>query len=76
MEAVVIGAGVVGLAVARALARKGKEVLIIERAPTIGSGTYSHQNETSGIDISTMPCSSTIIALLRAFRATTVSHLI
>ena len=39
VEALVIGAGVVGLAVARALARKGKEVMIIERAPTIGSGT-------------------------------------
>lgn len=38
IEAVVIGAGVVGLAVARALARKGKEVLILERATTIGTG--------------------------------------
>ncbi len=38
VEAVVIGAGVIGLAVARALALKGKEVLIVERASTIGSG--------------------------------------
>jgi L-2-hydroxyglutarate oxidase LhgO len=38
VEAVVIGAGVIGLAVARALALKGKEVLILERASTIGSG--------------------------------------
>ena len=40
VEAVVIGAGVIGLAVARALALKGKEVLIVERASTIGSGTF------------------------------------
>lgn len=38
VEAVVIGAGVIGLAVARALSIKGKEVLIVERASTIGSG--------------------------------------
>ena len=38
VEAVVIGAGVVGLAIARALAMRGKEVMIIERAGRIGSG--------------------------------------
>ena len=38
VEACVIGAGVVGLATARVLAMAGKEVLIIEREPTIGSG--------------------------------------
>jgi NADPH-dependent 2,4-dienoyl-CoA reductase/sulfur reductase-like enzyme len=38
VEAVVIGAGVIGLSVARALALKGKEVLIIEKASAIGSG--------------------------------------
>ena len=30
-EAVVVGAGVVGLAVARALARAGREVIVLER---------------------------------------------
>jgi L-2-hydroxyglutarate oxidase LhgO len=39
VEACVIGAGVVGLAVARALAKAGKEVLILERASNIGTGT-------------------------------------
>lgn len=38
VEAVVIGAGVVGLAIARALAMRGKEVVILERAGRIGSG--------------------------------------
>jgi phytoene dehydrogenase-like protein len=38
VEAVVIGAGVIGLATARALAMKGKEVFIFERASTIGTG--------------------------------------
>ena len=35
----VIGAGVVGLAIARSLAMAGKEVLILERASTICSGS-------------------------------------
>jgi NADPH-dependent 2,4-dienoyl-CoA reductase/sulfur reductase-like enzyme len=38
VETCVIGAGVIGLAVARALAMAGKEVLILERASRIGSG--------------------------------------
>ena len=33
-DCVVIGAGVVGLAIARAMARKGREVLILEAAET------------------------------------------
>jgi 2-polyprenyl-6-methoxyphenol hydroxylase-like FAD-dependent oxidoreductase len=37
-EVAVIGAGVVGLAIARALAISGKEVLILDRASAIGSG--------------------------------------
>jgi cation diffusion facilitator CzcD-associated flavoprotein CzcO len=40
VQVAVIGAGVVGLAVARAFARKGREVLILERAATIGSGLW------------------------------------
>lgn len=40
-----IGAGVIGLAVARALAAKGKEVLVLERASTIGSGQYVYEQE-------------------------------
>lgn len=44
-EAVVIGAGVVGLAVARALARSGREVLVVERHDVIGSETSSRNSE-------------------------------
>src|ERR1044072_942916 len=45
VDCVVIGAGVVGIAVARALALKGREVLVIESASTIGTGTSSRNSE-------------------------------
>lgn len=45
IQTVVIGAGVVGLAVARALALSGREVLIAERESLIGSGTSSRNSE-------------------------------
>jgi L-2-hydroxyglutarate oxidase LhgO len=45
VECVVVGAGVVGLAVARALALAGREVLVIERAYTIGFETSSRNSE-------------------------------
>ena len=38
VQTVVIGAGVIGLACARRLAEKGHEVLILERATSIGAG--------------------------------------
>ncbi|MEJ2522448.1 MAG: NAD(P)/FAD-dependent oxidoreductase [Gammaproteobacteria bacterium] len=41
----VIGAGVVGLAVARALAKSGREVLVLDQADTIGSGQSSRNSE-------------------------------
>ena len=41
VEIAVIGAGVIGLAIGRALAQAGKEVIILDRAGTIGSGTQS-----------------------------------
>ncbi|MFO1154291.1 MAG: NAD(P)/FAD-dependent oxidoreductase [Rhodospirillales bacterium] len=44
-ECVVIGAGVVGLAVARALAAAGREVVVVEAAGEIGSGTSSRNSE-------------------------------
>lgn len=45
VEVVVIGAGVVGLAVARALARGGREVLILEAAGRFGEGASSRNSE-------------------------------
>lgn len=45
VECVVIGAGVVGLAIARKLALQGREVLILERAGAIGTETSSRNSE-------------------------------
>jgi L-2-hydroxyglutarate oxidase LhgO len=44
-DAVVIGAGVVGLAIARELARRGHETLILEAAAGIGEGASSRNSE-------------------------------
>jgi len=44
-DAVVVGAGVVGLAVARALALEGREVLILEKEDAIGTGISSRNSE-------------------------------
>ena len=51
VECVVVGAGVVGLAAARAVALAGREVLVLERAATIGFETSSRNSEVihSGI---------------------------
>jgi L-2-hydroxyglutarate oxidase LhgO len=45
VDCVVIGAGVVGLAVARALALQGREVMVLEAASAIGTGTSSRNSE-------------------------------
>jgi len=45
VEAVVIGAGAVGLAVARALARAGLETLILEAGASIGAESSSRNSE-------------------------------
>ena len=45
IDCVVIGAGVVGLAVARALALQGREVMVLEAADGIGTGTSSRNSE-------------------------------
>ncbi len=44
-ECVVIGAGVVGLAVARALAESGHEVLVLEAEGSIGTGISARSSE-------------------------------
>src|SRR3954452_19698186 len=45
VDCVVIGAGVVGLAIARALALAGREVLVLEAADAIGTHTSSRNSE-------------------------------
>lgn len=51
IECIVIGAGVIGLAVARQLAHSGREVLLVDAGPTIGTETSSRNSEVihSGI---------------------------
>lgn len=44
-DAVVVGAGVLGLAVARRLANDGRETIVVERAGGIGSETSSRNSE-------------------------------
>lgn len=44
-DVLVIGAGVVGLAVARALAVGGREVLVVEAKSTFGTGISSRNSE-------------------------------
>lgn len=44
-DCVVIGAGVIGLAAARALALKGHEVILLEAESAIGTGTSSRNSE-------------------------------
>jgi L-2-hydroxyglutarate oxidase LhgO len=45
VDAIVVGAGVVGLAVARELALAGREVLVLEAASHFGTGTSSRNSE-------------------------------
>lgn len=56
-DVVVIGAGVVGLAIARTLARAGRDVLVLEKERAIGSQTSSRNSEVvhAGIYYSGLP---------------------
>ncbi|MET1411514.1 NAD(P)/FAD-dependent oxidoreductase [Roseibium sp. HPY-6] len=45
IETLVIGAGVIGLAIARALAMRGREVMVLERHGLIGSETSARNSE-------------------------------
>jgi L-2-hydroxyglutarate oxidase LhgO len=45
VECVIIGAGVIGLAVARRLAQSGREVIVLEEAEGIGTATSSRNSE-------------------------------
>ena len=53
MQCLVIGAGVVGLAIARTLAQRGHEVIVSETEDAIGTGVSSRNSEGS------MPASTT-----------------
>ncbi|MHA7839522.1 MAG: FAD-dependent oxidoreductase, partial [bacterium] len=44
-EVVVIGAGVVGLAIAAASAREGRSVLVLEQGADVGRGVTSRNSE-------------------------------
>lgn len=44
-DVLIVGAGVIGLAVARALALAGRDVLVAEREKTVGSGVSSRSSE-------------------------------
>lgn len=45
VQTVVVGAGVVGLAIARALAQRGRDVVVLEAAHAIGTGVSSRSSE-------------------------------
>jgi L-2-hydroxyglutarate oxidase LhgO len=45
VQTVVIGAGVVGLAIARSLAMSGREVIVLESEDAIGTGTSARNSE-------------------------------
>ena len=45
VAATIVGAGVIGLAVARSLARAGHEVLLLEAADAFGTATSSRNGE-------------------------------
>jgi (S)-2-hydroxyglutarate dehydrogenase len=43
-DVAIVGGGIVGLAAARALALRGRRVLVLERAPTLGAHQTSHNS--------------------------------
>lgn len=45
LDTLVVGAGVIGLAVARALSLAGREVVVVEREPSFGTGISSRNSE-------------------------------
>ncbi|MFT6643094.1 MAG: L-2-hydroxyglutarate oxidase LhgO [Patiriisocius sp.] len=45
VETIVIGGGVIGLAIAASLARDGSEVLVLEKSPGVGQGISSRNSE-------------------------------
>jgi glycine/D-amino acid oxidase-like deaminating enzyme len=54
IQTLVLGAGVVGLAVARQLALEGREVLLLEAADAFGTGTSSRNSAPSKLNFAYM----------------------
>ena len=65
VDCVVAGAGVVGLAVARALALQGREVLVLEAEADIGTGTSSRSSGATMI--TRQPCQPVGVALVSRY---------
>ncbi len=81
LDAVVVGAGVIGLAVARALARSGRDVVVIERERSPGQHASSRNSEVLHAGIYYPPgslkarlCVPGRRALVRYCRARGVGH--
>ena len=55
VDAVVVGAGVIGLAIARRLALEGREVIVLERNDAVGSETSSRNSEVIHAGIYHLP---------------------
>jgi L-2-hydroxyglutarate oxidase LhgO len=55
VDAVVVGAGVIGLAIARRLAEDGREVIVLERHDAIGSETSARNSEVIHAGIYNLP---------------------
>ncbi|MBT5701692.1 MAG: FAD-dependent oxidoreductase, partial [Gammaproteobacteria bacterium] len=45
VDVCIVGAGVIGLAIARELATSGKDVLLLEQGPRFGEGISSRNSE-------------------------------
>ena len=58
VECLIVGTGVIGLAIARALARAGREVVVVEAEDAIGMGVSSRNSEVihAGIYYPDGPC--------------------
>ena len=65
IDCVVIGAGVVGLACARALALAGREVIVLEAAGSIGTETSSRNSEVIHAGIYYPPGSAKAVLCVR-----------
>jgi L-2-hydroxyglutarate oxidase LhgO len=65
VDCVVIGAGVVGLACARAMALAGREVIVIEAAASIGTETSSRNSEVIHAGIYYSPGSAKAVMCVR-----------